>query len=113
MNKKEKEAALKRVKAKAKATKIMNKIRSSTENVEITSSIVSGDVVKLNYELITSRKDYHKRTELYKSFVENNRDKEFIADVKDSGLVSLQGGKWWFFWEGDLRKVKQELTDEN
>lgn len=75
--------------------------------------IQDGDLVSLNVDQIVGRKDYHQMQERYRSFVEENRGKVFVAHPHHkrsdgfSATVELEGVENWIFWEGDLVKAIQ------
>ena len=74
------------------------------------NDIVAGDKVKINFEQISKRPDYHKMNESYRMFVEDNKNKLFTAgeglnEGTARNLIPLQEDSTWLFWCGDLVKV--------
>ena len=75
-----------------------------------TNDIEDGAKVKINVDQITGNKNYHRMIDEYKEFVEEARDREFIAHIQN-GLVRLEGVAKWLFWAGDLISC-EEIKDE-
>ena len=74
--------------------------------------IKDGEQVKLNVDQIMARSGYNNLQDDYKTFVEENRETVFIAQLyrkrEDgfSAVVELAGVPKWLFWYGDLIQVK-------
>lgn len=64
--------------------------------------IEEGAKVKINLDLIKSRKNYENMSEKYKEFVESSADQVFTAHVEKRNLVSFVEEPKWLFWSGDL-----------
>ena len=71
-----------------------------------------GDRVVIRYEQIVNRKDFAAKNDLYKVFLEENRDKVFtihkVSQGKDHSLIELvedPSVPKWLWWEGDLCRV--------
>lgn len=85
---------------------------------EIDKKIRDGDLVTLNVDQITARKDYPRMQGEYRQFVEASRDKVFVAhpyrERPDgiSALIELEGVETWLFWYGDLIQVENIQTEE-
>lgn len=85
---------------------------------EIDKKIRDGDLVTLNVDQITARKDYPRMQGEYRQFVEASRDKVFVAhpyrERPDgfSALIELEGVETWLFWYGDLIQVEIIQTEE-
>lgn len=101
-----------------KSRDIIAKLIQEFGKIEI-DQICEGDIVRLNVDRITGRKDYLHKQEEYKQFVESNRDKDFVAHLfrqRDdesnfSALIELKGAEKWLFWEGDLLRVKNNQAE--
>lgn len=68
--------------------------------------INEGDLVKLNYDRITSSNDYYTRNKKYCQFIEENKDNIFKAHFESDNhfqkqLISL-GNDIWLFHNTDL-----------
>ena len=48
-----------------------------------TNIVAEGTKVKLNYESIISEPDYARKTQRYKDFIENNKDKVFTVEYDE------------------------------
>ena len=70
--------------------------------------IINGDKVYINVKRIKGYKDYNKRQEKYKEWLEENKDKIFTAKLYDEQktIYELEEDKTWHFWGGDLIKVR-------
>lgn len=79
----------------------------------INDVVRDGDLVMLNVQRITGRKEYSKMQEHYRQFVESSHGKIFVAHPRPhharpdgfSAIVDLEGVDW-SFWYGDLIKVE-------
>lgn len=75
------------------------------------SSLKDGDIVKLNAKRIMERSEWGNLDPKYKTFVEQNQEKEFVARAilhtssNHPVIFNLEGVEW-NFWEGDLIRVK-------
>lgn len=74
-----------------------------------------GEQVRLNYDSIVNMPGYPKRTEAYRAFVEENRDRVFTVAYDDkhtSGRCVLLAEDptepKWLWWAGDLIKLEKE-----
>lgn len=67
--------------------------------------IAEGDKVRLNIELVKTRKNYSRMAEGYKKFVEQNDGTVFTAHVERENMISMAEEPRWLFWSGDLIKV--------
>ena len=74
-----------------------------------------GDKVKLRYEQIAKRTDYASKTENYRRFISENRDKVFtvrrITPGKEHSLIELvedTSEPKWLWWDGDLKRISDE-----
>mgnify|MGYP001280896208 CR=1 FL=1 len=82
------------------------------------NEIRDGDLVALNVDQITARKDYPRMQGEYRQFVEASRDKVFVAhpyrERPDgfSALIELEGVETWLFWYGHLIQVENIQTEE-
>lgn len=70
--------------------------------------IRDGDKVKLNVQEITSRKNYERMTDEYKTFIDENKDSVFTAHIERRTLTSFVEDPRWLFWCGDLLKVRED-----
>jgi hypothetical protein len=123
MNREERRAMAKRLKKKgvknaAELVTAYEKANKIRENVGVESSsppqsISEGDKVKLNVELIKSRKNYENMLDGYKDFVNDNADSIFTAHVERESIISMVEEPKWFFWSGDLIKCKSDEDTEN
>jgi predicted RNA-binding protein with TRAM domain len=84
------------------------------ENTPDDKLIDNGSKVKFKYEQITSEKDWVRKLEKYRTFVEENKDKEFTVLIEDIkvhnkykmvSLVEDETDPKWLFWVGDLIRV--------
>lgn len=116
MNREDRRALKKKLKDKGSRTLAAN-ILESLGN-EIDKKIRDRDLVTLNVDQITARKDYPRMQREYRQFVESNRDKVFVAhphcERSDgfSALIGLEGVENWLFWYGDLIRVENFQTEE-
>lgn len=78
--------------------------REGVGNTSPAQEIPDGAKVKLNLELIKSRKNYERMSPKYKEFIEADtaEPKEYTAHVESSNLISLVEEPKWLFWSGDL-----------
>lgn len=77
-----------------------------------------GDKVTLNYNQITSRKDWKRKLSNYKSFVNENKNKIFTLQMINEykNIVELKediSKPRWRFWIGDLIKVKEDVSNDS
>lgn len=111
MNRGNRRLMQKRLKDK-RARTLASDILGSMGN-KINDAIRDGDLVTLNVDQITSRKDYPRMQEEYRKFVEASRGKVFVARPHRkrpdgfSATIELEGVENWIFWYRDLIKIKQ------
>ena len=80
-----------------------------------------GDVVRLNYDAIVNAPAYAQRSEAYRTFVEENRDRDFTVmydEKHTSGRVVLLAEDptepKWLWWSGDLiRSAETSVLDSS
>jgi predicted RNA-binding protein with TRAM domain len=84
------------------------------ENTPDDKLIDNGSKVKFKYEQITSEKDWVRKSEKYRTFVEENKDKEFTVLIENTkihnkyklvSLVEDETDPKWLFWVGDLQRI--------
>lgn len=72
------------------------------------NNISENDKVMLDIRTITSRKNYARRADEYKAFINNSSGRVFTAHVEHPTLISLKEEPRWLFWSGDLVKIDVE-----
>ena len=88
------------------AADILNSLGDAVNDI-----IRDGDLVTLNVQRITGRKEYRHMQERYRQFVESSRGKVFVARSHHarsegfSAVMELEGIEWTF-WYGDLIRVE-------
>lgn len=78
--------------------------------------LAEGDKVRLKYDYITSREGYATKSEKYKQFIEDNKDKIFTVEYDANHLdnpiiVALKeddSEPKWLFWEEFLERVESD-----
>lgn len=109
MNRAGKRTLVKKVKKaginKEEAEKLVFIVNEGSGTPSPPQEIVEGDKVRLNVELIKSRKNYSRMAERYKEFVESSEDTVFTAHVERENMISVVEQPRWLFWSGDLVKV--------
>ena len=73
--------------------------------------IKEGEKVKLNVKKITSRPDWQRLTERYRTFVMENANTVFTVKYEEKyggtpSLVTFDEDNTWLFWVGDLIVIK-------
>ena len=88
------------------------KVHEAADAMENAPNIRDGDRVKLDIERIMGRFDYAQMSELYRAFVESNKDTVFTARAHRqredgfSAIFSLAEAPEWLFWYGDLKRIE-------
>lgn len=116
MNREDRRALQKKLKEKKVRTlvsDIMGSLGDKGNDV-----IKDGDLVMLDIEQITGRKDHQRMQEGYRKFVEKSRGKVFVAHPHhkrpdgSSVTIELEGVEDRIFWYGDLIRVKETQAEE-
>lgn len=115
MNRENRRSLKKMLNNKSFRTKSANYLESLGD--KINDVIADGDSVVLNTNQIMGRKDYTRKQESYRSFVEQSQGKIFVAHPYRknpdgfSALYELDGVDRWLFWYGDLMKVENNQAE--
>lgn len=88
-----------------------NKIAAIMDAVDDNQLIKEGEKVKLDVKKITSRDDWQKLTERYRTFVMENANTVFTVKYEEKyggtpSLVTFDEDNTWLFWVGDLIVIK-------
>lgn len=79
--------------------------------------INEGDSVRINIDAVTSRQNYGRMSQNYKTFVDENKETVFTAHVEKTGsttasrLISFKENPRWLFWSGDLIVINSEESN--
>lgn len=71
--------------------------------------IRTGDIVQIDIEKVTARKNYDKMAAAYKEFVMNSAGKLFHAVDEGHNTLHVEEDPRWLFWSGDIIKVDQSM----
>lgn len=88
-----------------------NKIAAVMNAIDDSQLIQEGEKVKLDVKKITSRPDWQKMTERYRSFVMDNTNTVFTVKYEERygdkpSLVTFAEDSTWLWWVGDLVTLK-------
>ena len=75
--------------------------------------IKTGDIVQIDIEKVTARKNYDKMATAYKEFVMSSAGKLFHAVDEGHNTLHVEEDPRWLFWSGDLIKVNPEEAPQN
>lgn len=70
--------------------------------------IKTGDIVQIDIEKVTARKNYDKMATAYKEFVMSSAGKLFHAVDEGHNTLHVEEDPRWLFWSGDIIKISQE-----
>ncbi len=103
MNREQKRNFVKKATKKGMDKKLAKTFAESVGSIHSDSQdIEEGMKVKINLDLVKSRKNYANMSEKYKEFVESSADQVFTAHIERRNLISFVEEPKWLFWSGDL-----------
>lgn len=112
MNREQKRNFVKKATKKGMDKKLAKTFAESVGSIHSDpQDIEEGTKVKINIDLVKSRKNYANMSEKYKEFVESSTDQVFTAHIERRNLISFVEEPKWLFWSGDLlvQKSAEEM----